>query len=354
MKKLRIGLVGAGNIANVHLNAYKKHDNAEIAAICDINEKALNKTADKYDIKERYTSIDEMLEKAELDAVDVCVWNNAHSECAIKALNKGLDVMCEKPMAISLAEAEKMYKAAKENNRLLMIGFVMRFGDGARVAKDFIDNGYMGDIYYSKATYLRRHGNPGGWFADVTRSGGGPVIDLGVHVIDYTRYLMGLPKPVSVYAATFDKLSDRKNLKTLPGWVPEDRDPDAKCTVEDMATALIRYDNGAVTLLETSYSLNCEPRTDIEIFGDKGGFKVEGDNMKIYTEINDYLADVTPQLADLKDSADMFQAETAHFIDCALNKKKCIATAEDGLTVMKILDAIYKSAKTGHEVLIED
>ena len=97
MKKLRIGLVGAGNIANVHLNAYKKHDNAEIAAICDIDEKALNKTADKYEIKERYTSIDEMLEKAELDAVDVCVWNNAHSECAIKALNKGL-TLCVKSL----------------------------------------------------------------------------------------------------------------------------------------------------------------------------------------------------------------------------------------------------------------
>ena len=165
---------------------------------------------------------------------------------------------------------------------------------------------------------------------------------------------MGLPKPVSVYAATFNKLSNRKNIKTAPGWVPKDATPDDICNVEDMATALIRYDNGAVTLLETSYSLNCEPRTDIELFGDKGGFKVTDNKMKIYTEINDYLADVTPDISNLKNSADMFDAETAHFIDCALNKNKCIATAEDGLTVMKILDAIYKSAKSGHEVLIEN
>lgn len=353
-KKVRIGLIGAGNIAHTHLESYKKLENAEIVAVCDINEENLNRTADEYNIKARYTDLDEMLKNEELDAADVCVWNNAHSTCAIKALNAGLDVLCEKPMAISLSEAKKMYDAAEKSGKLLMIGFVMRFGDGARVAKDFIDNDYLGDIYYSKATYLRRHGNPGGWFADVSRSGGGPVIDLGVHVIDYTRYLMGSPKPVSVYAATFDKLSNRKNLKTAPSWVPKDATPDDVCTVEDMATALIRYDNGAVTLLETSYSLNCEPRTDIELFGTKGGFKVADNNIKIYTEVNDYLADVTPNISNLKNSKAMFDEEIEHFVSCVSDKEKCIATKEDGITVMKILDAIYRSAETGHEITIEE
>lgn len=353
MGKVKIGLIGAGNIAQTHLNSYIKLDNVEIAAICDINKENLNETADKYNIKARYTDVNEMLKNEKLDAADVCVWNNAHSTCAIAALNAGLHVLCEKPMAISLDEAKKMYQAAKENKKLLMIGFVMRFSDGAAVAKDFIDNNFLGDIYYSKATYLRRHGNPGGWFSDISRSGGGPVIDLGVHVIDYTRYLMGSPKPVSVYAATFNKLSNRKNLKTNVSWMPKDAKPDDICNVEDMATALIRYDNGAVTLLETSYSLNCEEKTDIELFGTKGGFKATGNDIKMFTEMNDYLADVTPIITNLKNSGEMFDNEMKHFVNCVLGNTDCVATADDGITVMKILDAIYKSAKSGHEIIID-
>lgn len=352
MEKVKIGIIGAGNIAQAHLNGYKKLDNVEISAICDINEETLNLTADKYNIKARYTCLEDMLKKEKLDAADVCVWNNAHASCAIASLNAGLHVLCEKPMAMSFEEAEKMDEAAKKNNKLLMIGFVRRFNDTTNVAKDFIDNDYLGEVYYSKASYLRRHGNPGGWFGDISRSGGGPVIDLGVHVIDCTRYLMGSPKPVSVYATTFNKLLNRKNLKTNPCWVPKDAKPEDICTVEDMATALIKYDNGAVTLLETSYSLNGEEKNGVELYGTKGGFKIEENNVKVYTEINDYLADVSPDINCLKNSKDCFDGEMEHFVNCILGKEECIATAEDGLIVMKILDAIYKSAETGHEVLL--
>ena len=352
MSKVKLALIGAGNIANAHLEAYRNVPDVEIYAACDINPVRLNKTCDRFGIERRYTDVDTMLsELPELDAADVCVWNCNHAECSIKALNAGLHVLCEKPMAYSAKEAEAMKEAADRNGKLLMIGFVLRFSDGARIAMDFIDKGYLGDIYYAKAQYVRRHGNPGGWFADKSRSGGGPIIDLGVHVIDLTRYLMGNPKPVSVYAVASDRLGDRKYIKTGPGWVPEDAKEDDVCTVEDFATALIRYDNGACTFLETSYDINGEDIAKRQLFGTKGGMDLSN-GVKLYTTVNDYMADIDVKTANLKGGQDMFTAEMAHFIDCVKNGAPCRAKAEDGIAVMKILDAIYETARTGHEVIL--
>ena len=352
MSKVKIGLIGAGNIANTHLEAYQNVPDAEIVAICDINPKRLEKTANRFNIERRYPDVESMLAaNPDLDAADVCVWNCNHAECTIKALNAGLNVLCEKPMAYSVKEAEEMLAVAEKNGKLLMIGFVLRFSDDAKIAMDFINKGYLGDIYYSKAQYVRRHGNPGGWFSDKSRSGGGPIIDLGVHVIDLTRYMMGNPKPVSVYAVASERLGDRKHLKTGAGWVPEDATDKDICDVEDFATALIRYDNGACTFLETSYDINGEEIAKRQIFGTKGGMDLTK-GIKIYTEVNDYLADINVQTAHLKGGTDMFTAEMAHFVDCVGNGTECRAKAKDGIAVMKILEAIYASARTGHEVIL--
>ena len=352
MSKVKLAMIGAGNIANAHLDAYKQVADVEIYAACDINPARLAKTCDKYGIQRRYTDVDTMLsELPELDAADVCVWNCNHAECSIKALNAGLHVLCEKPMAYTAKEAEEMKAAAERNGKLLMIGFVLRFSDEAKIAMDFIQKDYLGEIYYSKAQYVRRHGNPGGWFVDQARSGGGPILALGVHVIDLTRYLMGNPKPVSVYAVASDRLGDRKYIKTGPGWVPEDAREDDVCTVEDFATALIRYDNGACTFLETSYDLNGEDIGKKQLFGTKGGMDLSN-GVKLYTTVNDFMADIDVKTANLKGGQDMFVAEMSHFIDCVKNGTECRAKAEDGIAVMKILDAIYESARTGHEVIL--
>ena len=352
MSKVKIALIGAGNIANAHLESYCKVPDAEIVAICDINPDRLAKTADRFGIERRYTDVDSMLaDNPDLDAADVCVWNCNHAECSIKALNAGLNVLCEKPMAYSAKEAEEMKAAAERSGKLLMIGFVLRFSNEAKIAQDFIEKDYLGEIYHAKAQYVRRHGNPGGWFADKARSGGGPIIDLGVHVIDLTRYLMGNPKPVSVYAVASQRLGDRKFIKTGPGWVPEDAKEDDVCTVEDFATALIRYDNGASTFLETSYDINGEDIGKKQLFGTKGGMDLSN-GVKLYTTVNDYLADIDVKTANFNGGQDMFVAEMAHFVDCVKNGTECLAKAEDGITVMKILDAIYESARTGHEVIL--
>ena len=152
--KLKIGVIGNGNISGVHLRGYSLNPNVEIYALCDINEKAMKRRAEEYGVTRLFTDVNEMVKLPELDAVSVCTWNAAHAECAIAALNAGTHVLCEKPMALNAEQAQRMQEAAERNGKLLMIGFVRRFGNDCAILKDFIDNGYFGDIYYAKATYL--------------------------------------------------------------------------------------------------------------------------------------------------------------------------------------------------------
>lgn len=217
----------------------------------------------------------------------------------------------------------------------------------------FIENDKVGDIYYAKATYLRRNGNPGGWFGDKSRSGGGPLIDLGVHVIDLTRFLMGNPKPVSVYGATFHKLGNRPGVKSSVGYVSASRGNKDICDVEDMATALIRYDNGAVLSVEASFSLNIKNDSGkIELFGTKGGVKLDPE-FEMYTDVNNYLANVTLNMTTALSFDGLFENEINYFVDAVVNDVDVSSIARDGKTLMQILDAIYLSAKEQREVLID-
>ena len=349
---IKVGVIGTGGISGVHLGGYSRNPNVEIYALCDINEKNLAKRAEEYKVSRTFTDYREMLALKELDAVSVCTWNSAHAECAIAALRAGKRVLCEKPMALNTAQAQEMEKAAKENDKLLMIGFVRRFGNDCAVLKDFIDNGSFGEIYYAKAQYLRRKGCPGGWFGDKSRSGGGPLIDLGVHVIDLCRYLMGGPQPVSVYGATFNKLGDRRHIKDARGYSSTVVSKDDIFDVEDMATALIRFDNGAVLSVEASFSLNIEKDVgNIELFGTKAGCKLDPE-LTIFTDMNDYLANVKLAQSTALSFDGLFDNEINHFVECIETGRPCRNPAQDGVTLMRILDGIYESARTGHEVLL--
>lgn len=352
MEKLKIGVIGVGNISNEHIQAYLKNPNVELYAFCDINETQLKMMAEKYGVTHTFTNKDEMLALPELDAVSVCTWNSEHAPCTIAALNAGKHVLCEKPMATTVEEAIAMKEAAERSGKLLQIGFVRRFGNDCEVLQDFIQQDFLGEIYYAKATYLRRNGNPMGWFGDVSRSGGGPLIDLGVHVIDLTRYLMGNPKPVSVYGVTFRKLGNRSELKDQKDYVSASATDHDICDVEDMATAMVRYDNGAVLSVETSFSLNLKkPQGTIELFGTKGGARLDPE-LELYTDINGYMADVNLCSPTALSFDGLFQKEIDHFADCILHRTPCRAPAQDGIDIMRILRAIYKSAETGHEVLL--
>lgn len=352
---LKIGIIGVGNIADCHIKAYQNNPNVEIYAFCDLHEERLKSKGETYGVTRLYTDLEEMLALPELDAVSVCTWNSAHAPCTIAALNAGKHVLCEKPAAMNAEEAQEMADAAKKSGKLLMIGFVRRFGNDMNVLQDFIADDFFGEFYYGKAIYVRRNGAPGGWFGDKSRSGGGPLIDLGVHVIDYARYAMGNPNPVSVYGVTYHKLGNRNEVKTSRAYLASDngRSEDSVYNVEDLASALIRFDNGATLNVEVSFALNIpQDRCAIELFGPKGGVVSENE-LKLYSVASGYLSDVTLQ-ADTTAQFDMiFQNEIDHYVDCLLGKTECRSTADDGVQMMKILDAIYESASTGHEVVIE-
>ncbi|MBR5442061.1 MAG: Gfo/Idh/MocA family oxidoreductase [Clostridia bacterium] len=355
MSKLKAAVIGVGGISNEHINGYIKNPDVELYAFCDINEKQLRLMSEKYGVPaERcFLDKDEMFKALpEIDIVSVCTWNVAHAECTIAALNAGKDVICEKPMAMNTAEAEEMLATAKKNGKHLQIGFVRRYGNDADVMRDFIDSGKFGDIYYAKATYLRRNGNPGGWFGDKSRSGGGPLIDLGVHVIDLSRYLCGNPKPISVYGATFQKLFNRPTVKTGKGYTSVSAGDNDICDVEDLATALIRFDNGLVLSVEASFSLNIKhSEGNIQFFGTKAGAKLDP-QVEIFSEENGYLVNTSFDNDTSLAFDGLFCREINHFVDCVKNGTPCIAPAEDGVEIMKILDAVYESARTGHEVVI--
>lgn len=351
-EKIKVGVIGVGSISHCHITGYLANPDVELYAFCDINEEQLKAMGEKYGVERLYTKAEDMLALPEIDAVSVCTWNAAHAPCTIAALNAGKHVLCEKPMAMSVEEGLAMQEAAEKNGKLLMIGFVRRYGNDCKILKDFIDNDHFGDLYYTKATYLRRNGNPGGWFGDLRYSGGGPLIDLGVHVIDLVRYLLGNPKPVSVYAATFKKLLDRPGIKDKAGYTPSHAIPDLKCDVEDMATALIRFDNGAVLNVEASFSLNVKSDSgSIELFGTKAGAKIDPE-LEMFTNVNDYMANINLCMPTALSFDGLFTNEIAHFVDCVKSGATCVSPASDGVEMMRILEAAYESARTGHEVVL--
>ena len=354
MKKLKVAVIGVGGISAYHIEPYMKNPNVELYALCDIDEAKLKLKGEKYNITRLYTDAETMLtELPEIDAVSVCTSNDAHAKCSIIALNKGKHVLCEKPMAKNYNEALEMIKAQQESGKTLGVGFVRRYGKDAELAKEFIDNGKLGEVYYAKARYVRRNGCPGRWFGDIEKSGGGPLIDLGVHVIDLVRYLCGSPKAVSVYGCTFSKLKNRPNIKSPRIFLGSDQvntTPDV-FNVEDLATALVRFDNGLVLSVETSFTLNTEGDDGaVEIFGTKGGLKFNPE-LKFYTEMENYMVDVSfPN--PVKFESEGFAAQINGFVDMAINGTEFRGDSESGLELMRIIDAIYLSAKTGHEVVL--
>jgi predicted dehydrogenase len=349
---IRIGIIGTGSISQYHMEGYLEQKNVKVVAACDINEPVLKEFAKKYSIPAIFTDYNEMLKMDELDAVSVCTWNNGHAPASIAALKAGKHVLCEKPTALNAQEAKLMEKASKESGKLLMIGFVRRFGKNTKVISDFIQSGMFGDIYYVKAGCVRRCGNPGGWFADKKRSGGGPLIDLGVHMIDLAYFLMGKPKVRQVNGAVFSKIGARNDVKMVDRYRPAFQDD--YCDVEDMAVAMVRFDSGAILQVETSFSQHVkEEKLTLELYGSKAGATMEP-IMEIFTEQDGYLIDINPQYSkDENPFVSNFKNEIAHFVDCISNGTPCLNPIEDGVELMKILDAIYESARTEREVIVE-
>jgi predicted dehydrogenase len=353
MKRLNIGVIGAGSISGVHFEAYAHNPNVQIYAVCDLNEERAGANAAKYGADKVYTDYRELLADSAVDAVSICTWNNSHAEISIAALEAGKHVLCEKPLCKTVEEAIRVQEAVRKSNLVYQVGFVRRCASNTQTLKEFIDNGDLGEIYYAKASCLRRLGNPGGWFADIERSGGGPLIDLGVHIIDISWYLMGRPKVKSITGNVYNKLGNRSNIKNLSFYKAADYDAERN-TVEDSANALIRFENGASLMVDVSFTLHAKnDELSVKLYGTKGGAELEPE-LSLVLEKHDTILNVQPQVDNLSfEFVNAFQNEIDHFVLSCLTGSSIIAPVEDGVELMKILCGIYEAAERGIEVRFE-
>jgi len=343
-EQLRVGVIGLG-MGRHHLREYATNPQVKVVALCDQNEQLLAEFLAQHANAKDYTSYEKMLAAGGLDAVSVALPNFLHAPVVIAALKAGCHVLCEKPMALNATEAEAMLAASKAAGKKLMIHFNYRFSAPSQFLKRYVKEGNLGQIYYAKTHWLRANGIPklGGWFGIKKLSGGGPLIDLGVHRLDLAMWLMGYPKAKSVSAYTSGILGARIA-----------RDAGVQYDCEDLTTALIRLENGTVINLEVSFAGGTAKDQDMVtgIYGSEGAAiqrnKGEGYEFEavVLQNVAGALSEVNPKY--------MPRSETAieHFIGCVSNDTEPDASAENGVEMMRIIDAIYRSAAEGREVAV--
>ncbi len=344
MSVLRVGIIGAGGIASgVHIPCYLNSENkVEIVAIADVLVGRALQVAEQFTIPHVFSSYKEMLENVELDAVSICVPNKFHVEATIAALEAGCHVLCEKPPAMTVEEAQLMVKAASDSEKILTYGFHYRYRPEVEIAKSFIEAGEMGDIYSARVHAIRRRGIPGwGVFTNKELQGGGPLIDIGVHMLDTALYLMGYPEPEVVLGKTHQQIGHKKGVGLFGDWDFENY------TVEDMAVGMVTFKNGATLTLEAAFAANVEKdeTMQVSLMGNKGGADIFP--LKIYQEKYNTLIDSTPAYLP---EVNGHQLEINQFVACCLEGKTPLSTPEQGLIIQKIVNAIYESAETGKAI----
>ncbi len=344
-KKIRIGFIGTGGIAGRQARCLQEIEEVEILAGADISEEALQSFAERFEVPQTFSDYRQMLKLKALDGVSVCTPNYLHKAPTIAALKAGKDVMVEKPMAMNAREARAMVEAARAAGRKLVIGFQFRFSPQAQALKRYVDDGQIGNVLFARVQALRRRGIPNwGVFGRKELQGGGPLIDLGVHMMELAHYLMGEPKPVSASAGTFTYLGNRPSdvLCTWPNW-------DHKTyNVEDLAVGFIRFENGACMSVESSFVAHIESNCfNVQLMGDKGGCTYSP--LKVFKDEAGLMVNVEPAFTErYKD----FDRKMQHWIAYLRGKEQTEAPGEAGLAVQQMLDGLYQSAGKGKEVRI--
>lgn len=348
-KRVKVGLIGSGGIAtSCHMPGYASiPDDCEMVTVCDVNLEVAQEAAAKFSIPNVTSDYRELLADPQIDAVSVTTPNALHMQPTIDALAAGKHVLCEKPLAMNAMEAKAMCRAAKQSGKILQVALQTRFGGPAKYVKQFIDSGNMGEIYYARAWALRRRGVPHwGVFIDKEKQGGGPLIDIGVHILDLTLYFMGYPKPVSASGKTWDMLGKDPTIANF--WGEYDR---SKFTVEDFAVGLIRFENGAVVSLESSFMANMEGDPfQTQLFGTKAGaiIRAWGEQpVRLFKELDRQYFELMPQNVPYVDSS--HTAEVQAFIKAIQNGDASPVPGEHGLALNAIFDALYRSSETGKE-----
>jgi len=342
-EQLNVGVIGLG-MGRGHIREYMQCPEANLIALCDQDAARLKTVATEFGIATTYTDYHQMLADPKLDAVSIALPNFLHAPVTIDALQAGKHVLCEKPLALNAHEAQDMVSAARSRGLTLMVNFNFRFGEPAWILHNAIEAGDLGDIYFARTGWHRNRGIPGlgGWFTTKKLSGGGGLIDLGVHRIDLALWYMGYPTPVSVSGSTYGILG--KQLAERQG---------KSFDVDDLAAGFIRFTNGATLIVEASWAGNSEKREEMftQLYGTRGGGVLrnvgEGYDFesRLFVEHGGVLTEAIPKSRPLG-----LETVRAHFVHSVLAGREPICPGEHGLTLMRILDALYQSAETGREV----
>jgi len=315
-----------------HLRQLAACPQAQVVAICDLDQERLRAAQQEFGVERTFTNYRKMLQLPGLQAVSVVTPNYLHMSQTIAALQAGMHVMCEKPLAMTYAQAQRMVAEAKRRRRILMMHYNGRFSGEAFFLKNYIQRGGLGRIYFAKAGYTRRRGIPGlgTWFTQKAKAGGGALIDIGVHALDLALWMMGYPKAVEVLGGVYAEFGPALATRSKP------------FDVDDLGCGLVRFANGSTLFLEASWASNIgRDSFYVQLLGTKGGAERE-EGLRIFTQEDGATTDVTPTRY-----TDSVPSAQHHFIDCILRGKKPIAPGEEGAQTVRILEAIYKSASSG-------
>ena len=333
MEKVRLGVVGLGWIAQVvHLPMLCKLNEAEVVAICDRDKSRGRLVAEKFGITSLYSDVTQMLENEKLDAVIIATSTDSHKEVTLAALKAGKDVLVEKPIARKYDEALAMAEAVKVHKRKLMVGMNHRFRPDAMILKSFLEGKELGKVFYTKAGWLRRKSNDSAWLTQKEKSGGGVFIDLGIVMLDMALWMMGFPEVKRVTATDFHHTTK---------------------DVEDTSCVNIILRNGSLINIEVSWSMHVDDdQYYCHVFGTEGTASMNP--LRINKELHGNVVNLAPAKIDppqhlFKRS---YENELRHFLGAIRNVHPLLSTADEAVQRMKIVDAVYKSARTGKEVLI--
>ena len=357
-KKVKIGIIGTGWIAESHISAYKKMPDVEIVAMADLIPGKAEAFAKKFGIENcRFYENDEALLAAEkdLDGVSICTYNGTHASCAINALNAGVNVMLEKPFTVTLDEAVEVMKAEKNSGKILTIGFQPRMSENMKMIKKIVDSGELGKVYYLQAGGGRRRGIPtpfGTTFIEKETAGIGAVGDIGSYSLDMLLGAVGYPKPLTVsgYTSAF--------FGKDPGYYPTHPEYAEKFGVDDFAAAFVRLEGDIILDFRISWAMNMDTCGDALILGTKGGLRIPSTEcwngefdtpLKIYKTIGDETVEYT---VPLKPKENLFSKKLRAFVDSIKNGGKATVPSSEILYNQAIIDGIVKSAEAGKEVEI--
>jgi predicted dehydrogenase len=355
LQPLRVGIVGVGFAGEQHLKNYLRVPNVEAVALAGMEEQKLHELGRRYEVPNLYDNWEELVARDDLDAVSIGTPNHLHAPIAVAALEGGKHVLCEKPLARTGAEAGEIVRAACEAGRVVHVAFTQRERGDVQALKRNVVEGNLGGIYHAKATWMRRHGIPGigSWFTSKEMAGGGPLIDLGVHMIDMALFLMGEPEVESVSCATYAELGPRGrggrgDLKTIVGDAYE---------VEDLATAFIRLSGGATLILEAGWAAYRESGDDfgVTLYGTEGGaeMKVKNygteDTVRIYTDVAGFPAVVAPEIQPREQHFNVVR----RFVETLRSGDWDGQVGEEGLRRARVIDACYVSSREGREIRLD-